>query len=47
LRLQQETEDRHNDFIITKLENKIENLGGLLKEKELMIQSAKASLVEA
>jgi hypothetical protein len=27
LRLQQETEDRKNDFIITKLENKVEILG--------------------
>jgi predicted RNase H-like nuclease (RuvC/YqgF family) len=30
LKLQQETEDRKNKFIISKLENKVENLQGSL-----------------
>jgi hypothetical protein len=46
LRLQQETEVRKNDFIITELENKLERLDGLLTEKEVIMQSTEAGLAE-
>jgi hypothetical protein len=46
LRLQQEIEDRKNDFIITELENKLERLVGLLTEKEVIMQSTEAGLAE-
>jgi hypothetical protein len=47
LRLQQEGEDQKNDFIITSLENKVEDLKRLLKEKDVRIESTEASLAEA
>jgi hypothetical protein len=38
LRLQQEGEDRKNEFIITGLEEKVEDLEKLLKEKDDKIE---------
>lgn len=47
LRLQQETEDQKNDYIVNELESKIEKLEELLKEKEVTMQSTEGGLAEA
>jgi chromosome segregation ATPase len=47
LKLQQEAEDRKNEFIISELENKVEDLEGALKEKDDMVQSLWVDLTEA
>jgi hypothetical protein len=47
LKMQQDTEDRRNEIIIEGLEDKIKELETSLKEKDIMLQSAKGSLAEA
>jgi hypothetical protein len=47
LKLQQDDEDRKNEFVINGLEKKIEELENSLKEKDAMLSSAEGSLVEA
>jgi predicted NAD-dependent protein-ADP-ribosyltransferase YbiA (DUF1768 family) len=46
LKMQQDTKDIRNKVIIKGLEDKIK-LEASLKEKDIMLQSAKGSLVEA
>jgi hypothetical protein len=41
LKLQQETEDRKNEFLISELENKVEGL------QDAVVQSLKVDLAEA
>lgn len=43
----EESEDRKNKFIISKLGNKVENLEGLIKEKDTAILSLKTNVDEA
>ena len=45
--MQQDTKDIRNEVIIKGLEDKIKELEASLKEKDIMLQSAKGSLVEA
>ena len=47
LKMQQDTEDRRNEVIIEGLEYKIKELEVSLKEKDILLQSAKGSLAEA
>jgi hypothetical protein len=47
LKMQQDTKDIRNEVIIKGLEDKIKELEASLKEKDIMLQSAKGSLVEA
>lgn len=47
LKLQQESKDQKNDFIISELEKKVEDFKGLIKEKDVMILSLKTDLAEA
>jgi hypothetical protein len=47
LKLQQENEDKKNEFIINDLEKKIENLENSLKEKYSLLSTAEGSLAEA
>jgi hypothetical protein len=47
LKLQQENEDKKNEFIINDLEKKIETLENSLKEKDILLNIAEGSLVEA
>jgi DNA repair exonuclease SbcCD ATPase subunit len=47
LKLQQENEDKKNEFIISDLEQKIENLENSLKEKDSLLSIAEGSLAEA
>jgi DNA repair exonuclease SbcCD ATPase subunit len=47
LKVQQESEDRKNEFINNDLEKKVKNLEDLLKEKNSRLESAEASLAEA
>jgi hypothetical protein len=44
---QQDTEDRKNKVIIKGLDNKIKELEGSLKEKDILLQTAEGSLAEA
>jgi chromosome segregation ATPase len=46
-KMQQDTEDRINEVIIEGLEDKIKKLEDYLKEKDILLQSAEGSLVEA
>jgi hypothetical protein len=45
--MQQDDEDRKNEFVISGLEKKIEELENLLKEKDALLSSAEGSLAEA
>jgi hypothetical protein len=45
--MQQDTEDRRNEIIIEGLEDKIKKLEDSLKEKDILLQLAEGSLVEA
>jgi hypothetical protein len=45
--MQQDTEDRKNKVIIKGLDNKIKELEGSLKEKDILLQTAEGSLAEA
>jgi chromosome segregation ATPase len=45
--MQQDNEDRKNEFVIEGLEKSINKLETSLKEKDSMLHSAKGSLVEA
>jgi hypothetical protein len=45
--MQQDDEDRKNEFVISGLEKKIEELENSLKEKDAMLSSAKGSLAES
>jgi hypothetical protein len=45
--MQQDDEDRKNEFVISGLEKKIEKLESLLKEKDALLSSAEGSLVKA
>jgi chromosome segregation ATPase len=47
LKLQQENEDKKNEFITTDLEKKIENLENSLKEKDSLLTIAEGSLAQA
>ena len=47
LKLQQESEDRKNDLVISNLEGKVKDLKNLLKEKYSKIKIAEGDLVEA
>ena len=47
LKLQQENEDKKNEFIINDLEKKIESLENSLKEKDSPLNIAKGSVAEA
>jgi DNA repair exonuclease SbcCD ATPase subunit len=47
LKMQQDTEDRKNKVIIKGLEDKIKELEGSLKEKDILLQTAEGSLAEA
>jgi hypothetical protein len=47
LKMQQDDEDRKNEFVISGLEKKIEELENLLKEKDALLSSAEGSLAEA
>jgi hypothetical protein len=47
LKLQQENEDKKNEFIINDLEKKIETLENSLKEKDILLNITEGSLVEA
>jgi hypothetical protein len=47
LKLQQENEDKKNEFIINDLEKKIENLENSLKDKGSLLSIAEGSLAEA
>jgi hypothetical protein len=47
LKLQQDDEDRKNEFVINGLEKKIEDLENSLKEKDSLLSSAEGSLAEA
>jgi DNA repair exonuclease SbcCD ATPase subunit len=45
--MQQDIEDRKNEVIIKGLEDKIKELEASLKEKDILLQTAKGSLAEA
>jgi predicted NAD-dependent protein-ADP-ribosyltransferase YbiA (DUF1768 family) len=45
--MQQDTEDRKNEVIIEGLEDKIKKLEDSLRKKDILLQSAEGSLVEA
>jgi hypothetical protein len=47
LKLQQENEDKKNEFIINGLEKKIENLENSLKEKDSLLSIAEGYIAEA
>jgi hypothetical protein len=47
LKLQQDDEDRKNEFVINGLEKKIEDLENSLKEKDALLSSVEGSLAEA
>jgi chromosome segregation ATPase len=47
LKMQQDTKDRRNEVIIEGLEDKIKKLEDSLKEKDILLQSAKGSLTKA
>jgi hypothetical protein len=47
LKLQQENEDKKNEFITSDLEKKIENLENSLKEKDSLLTIVEGSLDEA
>jgi hypothetical protein len=47
LKMQQDTEDRRNEVIIEGIEDKIKELEASLKEKDILLQSAKGSHAEA
>jgi chromosome segregation ATPase len=47
LKMQQDTEDRRNEVIIEGLEDKIKKLEDSLRKKNILLQSAEGSLVEA
>jgi hypothetical protein len=47
LKLQQESEDRKNELIVSNLEGKVKDLENLLEEKDSKIKTAKADLAEA
>jgi hypothetical protein len=46
LKLQQENEDKKNEFIISDLEKNIENLENSLKEKDSLLSIAEGSLAK-
>jgi hypothetical protein len=46
LKLQQENDDKKNEFIINDLEKKIENLGNSLKENDSLLSIAEGPLAE-
>jgi hypothetical protein len=46
LKLQQENDDKKNEFIINDLEKKIENLGNSLKENDSLLSIAEGPLSE-
>jgi hypothetical protein len=45
--MQQDDEDRKNEFVISGLENKIEELKNSVKEKDALLSSAEGSLADA
>ena len=47
MKLQQDDEDRKNEFVINGLEKKIDDLENSLKEKDALLSSAEGSLAEA
>jgi hypothetical protein len=47
LKLQQDYEDRNNEFVISVLEKKIEDLENSLKEKDSFLSSTEGSLAKA
>jgi hypothetical protein len=47
LKLQQENEDKKNEFIINDLEKKVETLENSLKEKDSLLNIVEGFLVEA
>lgn len=47
MKVQQESEDRKNEFINNDLEKKVKNLEDLLKERDSRLESTEASLAEA
>jgi hypothetical protein len=47
LKLQQENEDKENEFIINDLEERIETIENSLNEKDSLLNIAKGSLAEA
>jgi hypothetical protein len=47
LKLQQDDEGKKNEFVISGLEKKIEELENHLKEKDSLLSSAEGSLAEA
>jgi predicted NAD-dependent protein-ADP-ribosyltransferase YbiA (DUF1768 family) len=47
LKMQQDTENRKNKVIIKGLEDKIKELEASIKEKDILLQTTKGSLVEA
>jgi chromosome segregation ATPase len=47
LRLQQENEDKKNEFIVNDLEKKIETLENSLKEKDSLLNITEGSLAKA
>jgi hypothetical protein len=47
LKLQQDDEDRKNEFVISDLEKKIEHLENSLKERDALLSLVKGSLAEA
>jgi predicted nuclease with TOPRIM domain len=47
LKMQQDTEDRRNEVIIEVLDDKIKKLETFLKEKDILLQTAEGSLIEA
>jgi DNA repair exonuclease SbcCD ATPase subunit len=47
LKMQQDSEDRKNEVIIKGLEDKIKELEGSLKEKDILLQTDEGSLAEA
>jgi uncharacterized coiled-coil protein SlyX len=47
LKLQQENEDRKNEFVMSNLEERVKELENLLAEKDSKIKTAEADLAEA
>jgi hypothetical protein len=47
LKMQQDSKDRKNEVIIKGLEDKIKELEGSLKERDILLQTAEGSLAEA
>jgi outer membrane murein-binding lipoprotein Lpp len=47
LKLQQESEDRKNELVVSNLEGKVKDLENLLEEKGSKIKTAEADLAEA